>query len=89
MILGYVQPNFRCLGIGLQLIEQDIKLLRTLNISVMKNTCTSLYTAKIMESLKFEKVFEIPFKNCEFFGSEILNSIKGPHDLASVYLKRI
>lgn len=89
MILGYVHPSFRCHGIGFKLIEQDVELVRTRNISIMKSTCTSLYTAKIMESLKFEKVFEIPFKNFTFFGNEILDNIKEPHDVAKVYLKRI
>lgn len=89
MILGYVQPNFRSLGIGFKLIEQDIKLLRTLNMSAMKATSTSIYTAKIMESLEFENVFEIPFKCCNFFGNEILDKIKEPHDTARVYLKII
>lgn len=94
MILGYVEPNFRCSGIGFKLIEENINLIRKQNISVIKNTCTSLFSANIMESMKFEKVFEIPFKNYvsknyELFGNEILDNIKEPHDIARVYLKKI
>ncbi|XP_055381636.1 arylalkylamine N-acetyltransferase 1-like [Condylostylus longicornis] len=80
-----VNPNYRGLGIAGELIKRTIQYMKENNIQAMMRTCSSAFSARVMEKLNMKEVYRINYKDFIVNNEQILNP-DSPHVACRVFV---
>ncbi|XP_055381942.1 arylalkylamine N-acetyltransferase 1-like [Condylostylus longicornis] len=80
-----VNPKYRGLGIAGELINKTVEFMKQNNINLMIRTCTSAFSARVMEKSNMKEVYKINYKDFIVNGEQLLKP-ESPHTACKVFI---
>ncbi|XP_058820401.1 arylalkylamine N-acetyltransferase 1 isoform X2 [Topomyia yanbarensis] len=83
-----VDTRYRGMGIAGKLTDRTMECVKEKNIKLVHVLCSSHYSARVMEKMGFEEVYNLPYQDYLVNGEQVLNPEK-PHTAVRILVKRL
>lgn len=83
-----VDSNYRGLGIAGKLTDRTMQYVKDNNIKLVHVLCSSHFSARVMEKMDFQEVYNLPYQDYLVNGEQVFDPAK-PHVAVRILTKRI
>lgn len=83
-----VNSNYRGLGIAGKLTDRTMEYVKENNIKLVHVLCSSHFSARVMEKMDFQEVYNLPYQDYLVNGEQMFDPAK-PHVAVRILTKRI
>jgi len=83
-----VNPKYRGLGIAGELIKKTVEYMKENNIKAMIRTCSSAFSARVMEKLNMKEVYAIKYSDFIVNDEQVLNPDE-PHTACRTFVLEV
>ncbi|XP_058455711.1 arylalkylamine N-acetyltransferase 1 isoform X2 [Malaya genurostris] len=83
-----VDNRYRGMGIAGKLTDRTMECVKERNIKLVHVLCSSHYSARVMEKMGFEEVYNLPYQDYLVNGEQVFDPEK-PHAAVRILVKRL
>ncbi|XP_055636419.1 arylalkylamine N-acetyltransferase 1 isoform X2 [Toxorhynchites rutilus septentrionalis] len=83
-----VDSRYRGFGIAGKLTDRTMQYVKENNIKLVQVLCSSHFSARVMEKLNFEEVYQLPYRDYLVNGEQVFDPEK-PHSALKILVKKM